>query len=449
MAAVAESITEAAVTTADNREAEKTRKYLKLMDVGVLLAALVIFLIFITILIRLAFPVGTRLGDIYNNENAALIEDGELGQIDIAGNSIKSFGTFVAQLGDVRRDVKFRAADSIAWTSASEGASVHNRDAVQTFQNSRARVDFTTDNELRIGQNSLVVFRSGAADPFLERREPAAVVMNGELSGIINSDFGAFALEFPSGIVELTADTRTGEAVDFRVGINPDQSSTISIISGQADVNIAGEHYRVSPSQGLTITKDGRTSGARALPSVPVISAPNDNAVAQYLEAPPRVNFRWRQVLDARNYRLEIALDAGFEEILVDELLNDSSFTHGNLSSGDYFWRISARDGWLQGPASRPRRLSVVRDAMPPSLDLRPIQEMATGRFAVRGKTTPGSVVYVLGQLVQTTSGGEFEYLFNPESGTQSIVVEAIDAVGNITYSSQVLHVPGNAGRSD
>ena len=64
MAAVAESITEAAVTTADNREAEKTRKYLKLMDVGVLLAALVIFLIFITILIRLAFPVGTRLGDI-------------------------------------------------------------------------------------------------------------------------------------------------------------------------------------------------------------------------------------------------------------------------------------------------------------------------------------------------------------------------------------------------
>lgn len=449
MAVVAESITEAAAMSATSRIAAKTRRRLQLMDVAVLIAALIIFLIFITILIRFTFPVGTRLGDIHSSENVELVEDGEVGRIDVAGNSIKSFGTFVAQLGDVRRDVKIRAADSVAWTSASEGASVHNRDAVQTFQNSRARVDFTTDNELRIGQNSLVVFRSGAADPFLERREPAVVVMNGELSGTVNSDFGAFALEFPAGLVELTSDQKTGDAMKFRVGVNPDQSSTISIVSGRADINVAGEHYRVSASQGLTITKDGRTSGARALPAIPVIGAPNDNAVAKYLSAPPRVNFRWRDVPDAKNYRLEIALDAGFEEILVDEFLNDSSFTHGNLSSGDYFWRLSARDGWLQGPTSNARRLSVVRDAVPPSLELRPIQEMAAGRYLMRGSVSPGSVVYVLGQLVETNQYGEFEYLFNPEPGTQSIVVEAIDAVGNITYSSQVLHVPGSAGRSD
>ena len=449
MAVVAESITEAAATPATGRKPARSKKNLQLMDVGVLIAALIIFLIFITILIRFAFPVGTRLGDVYSNADTAPIEDGEVGRIDVAGNSIKSFGTFVAQLGDVRRDVKIRAADSIAWTSASEGASVHNRDAVQTFQNSRARVDFTTDNELRIGQNSLVVFRSGAADPFLERREPAVVVMSGELSGTVNNDFGAFALEFPSGLVELTADHQTGEAVKFRVGVNPDQSSTISIVSGEADVNIAGEHYRVSARQGLTITKDGRTSGARALPPTPVINAPNNNAVAKYLEAPPRINFRWRDVTDAKNYRLEIALDADFEEILVDEFLNDPSFTHGNLSSGDYFWRLSARDGWLQGPASSARRLSVVRDAVPPSLELRPIQEMAAGRYSLRGKASRGSIVYVLGQLAEINQNGEFEYLFNPKPGTQSIVVEAIDAVGNITYSSQVLHVPGSAGRSD
>jgi len=449
MAAVAESISDAAATPATGRKPAKSGKSLPLMDVGVLIAALIIFLIFITILIRFAFPVGTRLGDIHSSDNAALVEDSEVGRIDVAGNSIKSFGAFVAQLGDVRRDVKIRPADSVAWTSASEGAAVHNRDAVQTFQNSRARVDFTTDNQLRIGQNSLVVFRSGAADPFLERREPAVVVMSGELSGTVNNDFGAFALEFPSGLVELTADQQTGEAVNFRVGVNPDQSSTISIVSGEADVNIAGEHYRVSASQGLTITEDGRTSGARALPRVPAINAPKNNAVAKYLETPPRVNFRWRDVPDARNYRLEIALDRGFEEIVVDEILNASSFTHGNLSSGDYFWRLSARDGWLQGPATSARRLSVVRDAVPPTLALRPIQEMAAGRYSVRGKASPGSVVYVLGQLTETNQSGEFEYLFNPKPGTQSIVVEAIDAVGNITYSSQVLHVPGSAGRSD
>jgi len=449
MAVVAESIAEAAALPVSGRAGEKSRNYLKIMDIAVLIAALIVFLVFTLILIRIAFPVGTRLGDMYSQDSAAMIESGELGRIDVAGNSIRNFGTFVAQLGIVRRDVKIRAADSIAWTSASEGASVRNRDAVQTFQNSRARVDFTTDNELRIGQNSLVVFRSGAADPFLERRDPAVVVMSGELSGTVNSDFGAFALQFPAGLVELTADQQSGDAVDFRVGVNPDQSSSISIVSGHADVNIAGKRYRVSANQGLTIAKDGRTSGARALPALPVIGAPNNNAIAQYLDAPPRVKFRWREVPDAKNYRFEIATDARFEEILVDEFLNDLSFTHGNLSSGDYFWRISARDGWLQGPASSPRRLSVVRDTVPPLLELQPVQDMTAGRYVLRGSTTPGSIVYVLGQSVEISPGGEFEHQFNPIPGAQTIVVESIDAVGNITYSSQVIHVPSSSGRSE
>ena len=100
-------------------------------------------------------------------------------------------------VGDVRRDVKIRSADSIAWINASEGNTVGNRDAVQTFNNSRARVDFETDNELRIGQNSLVVFRSGAADPFLERHDPAVVVMSGELSGTVNATTVRSAYAFP------------------------------------------------------------------------------------------------------------------------------------------------------------------------------------------------------------------------------------------------------------
>ena len=449
MAVVAESIAETVEVPADDRRNRKARSGFEFMDIGILIAALIIFLLFVGVLIRLAFPEGIRLGDMVTRDNSAIVGDEEVGRIDVAGSSIRSFGNFIAQLGDVRRDVKIRAADSIAWTSASEGAAVHNRDAVQTFQNSRARVDFTTDNELRIGQNSLVVFRSGAADPFLERREPAVVVMSGELSGIVNEDFGAFALQFPAGLVELTADERSGESVNFRVGVNPDQSSTISIVSGHADVNIAGDYYRVSANHGLTITKDGRTTGARKLPSMPNISAPGVDAVAKYLAAPPRVKFRWRNVPDAKNYRLEIATDERFEEILVDEFLNEVSFTHGNLSSGDYFWRVSARDGWLQGPATTPRRLSVVRDNVPPLLELRPIQEITAGRYLLRGKTTPRSVVYVLGQPVETAPNGEFEFLFDPNPGTQSIVVESIDAVGNITYNTQVLHVPGSTGRSE
>ena len=70
------------------------------------------------------------------------------------------------------------------------------------------------DNELQIGQNSLVVFRQGASDPFLDRREAAVVVLEGELTGTVNADYGAFAVELPAGLIELSADEGTDETVE-------------------------------------------------------------------------------------------------------------------------------------------------------------------------------------------------------------------------------------------
>ncbi|MCP4301474.1 MAG: hypothetical protein GY783_12875, partial [Gammaproteobacteria bacterium] len=202
MAAVAESIGEAVVIPTDARQSAKHNRYLKVFDIGVLLAALIFFLVFLVLLIRIIFPEGTRLGDLAARDDSGFFEIEELGWVDVDNGSGANLGRFIAHLGVVRREVKIRPADSIVWSNASEGVSVHNRDAVQTFSHSRARVDFTTDNELQIGQNSLVIFRSGAADPFLERRDAAVVVMDGALSGTINADYGAFALQFPAGLVE-------------------------------------------------------------------------------------------------------------------------------------------------------------------------------------------------------------------------------------------------------
>jgi hypothetical protein len=449
MVAVAKTIGPNALLAANDSELPLPRRFLKAMDIGVLFGALLIFLLFLALLIRIVFPDGTRLADISPGGNTADFGADIQGAVDIAGGNSDNFGGFIAQLGEIHRRVKIRAADSVAWTSASQGLAVHSRDAVQTFANSRARVDFTKDNELRIGQNSLVVFRSGAADPFLARREPALVVMDGDVTGKVHAEFGALGVQIPPGLVELTADGQSGEDVDFRVSVNPDGSSTIAVYSGQADVNIAGEHYQVAANHGLTIAKDGATAGIRRLPSLPLIQEPYDNLVVKYLDAPPRLKFRWGAVPGAQKYRLEIASDPGFDELLVDDYIAEPTFVHGNLSSGDYFWRVSARDGWFNGPSTLPRRVSVVRDSAPPMLELRPAEEVMAGRYALRGKTVPGARVFVLGQPVETSPDGDFEYLFNPEPGTQSIVVESIDPVGNIAYGSQVLHVPGYSGRSD
>jgi hypothetical protein len=419
------------------------------IDISVLVAALIVFLLFLFLLIRFAFPQGSRLGELASDRSSGAESIAAGGELGLLSGRTDAIGRFIARLGDVQRDVKIRPADSVVWTSAARGTSVRNRDAVQTFANSRARVDFTTDNELRIGQNSLIVFRSGTADPFLQRRDPAVVVLGGEMQGSVNSDYGTFAVQFPAGVAELTSIDSGDDEVTFRVGVNPDQSSTIVIYSGRADVNIAGQNYLVPANHGLTVSADGQSAEISVLPAIPVIRTPADSAVAKYLETPPRVNFRWGAVTNAKSYRLEIAKDREFEELLVDETRESTSFTHANLSPGEYYWRVSARAGWSLGPTSVMRRLRVVRDAEPPFLELAGIDRSADGRYVLRGRTTSDAKVYVHGTRVNKSTGGHFEYLFNPEPGTQTIVVEAIDAVGNVAYGSQVLHVPSNPGGSD
>ncbi len=447
MVELVKQLTETMGFTATEVRRERRTRYLRLLDVAVLLAAFLIFMLFMNLLVRVVFPQGSRLSDLAFVEGTASPEDSRGGSVDIDGAD--TLGAFTAYLGDVRRDVKIRSADSVAWKSASRGTEVRNRDAVQTFANARARVDFTTDNTLQIGQNSLVVFSNGAADPFLGRRESAVVVMEGEMSGEINADYGTFGVEFPAGLVELTAAGGADELVNFRIGVNPDQSSTIAIYSGRADVNIAGEHYLVAANEGLTIDKDGTTSGVTVLPSMPSVRQPAGNRVFPYLHTPPKVLFAWNGVRGARKYRLEIGRDAGFDEILVDEYLDGTSFVHGNLADGDYFWRVSAVTGWVQGPSTSTRRFRVVPDRAPPALELLPIEQLAPNEYVLRGSAGKGSTVYAIGQRVSTDSEGRFEVRFNPEPGAHPIVVEAVDAVGNVAYKSQVLHVSGGSRRSE
>jgi len=424
------------------------RRYLGLLDISVLLLSLLVFFVFLLMLNRILFPAGAQLGDLAAMSGSGQQADDQRGEKSLAGDAIDGFSAFIAELGDVNRDVKIRPADSVAWADAEIGAPVNNRDAVQTFANSRARIDFTTNNNLRMGQNSLVIFSSSVADPFLQRRDPAVVVMEGQLDGSVNSDYGTFAVALPAGLAVLSAD-ESGNAADFKLSVNPDGSSTIALYAGQAGVEIGGKHYQLGANSALTVAEDGRTTGVKRLPNRPSVRLPGRDAVARFRDMPPRVKFEWGPVVGAQKYRLELARDRNFEKILVDENLNDTSFTHGNLSAGEYFWRVSARNGWIQGPGTRPGRLRIVRDAEPPQLELEPIQQTVAGRYELRGRTSPDAKVYVRGEPVEISSGGTFSHLFSAAPGAQAIVVEAIDTVGNVMSNSQIFYARNNLSGSD
>jgi hypothetical protein len=59
------------------------------------------------------------------------------------------------------------------------------------------------------------------------------------------------------------------------------------------------------------------------------------------------------------------------------------------------------------------------------------------GRYTLRGKTDPGAKVFVGGQRVKTSKTGSFKYDLKLRPGINVIVVEAFDAVNNVTYRTQ------------
>lgn len=426
-----------------------SRRWLGWMDVGILLITLLIFVLFLVLLNRIVFPEGANFGDLAARGYDSQTGRSKRGDVGIEADGFGDFGEFIARLADVQRDVKIRRADSVAWSNAQRGGAVQNEDSLQTFANSRARVDFTTDNKLTIGQNSLVVFRSNTADPFLQKRDPAVVVLQGELGGSVNDDFGAFAVQIGSGVAILSADAETGAPADFKLSVNPDNSTTIAMYSGKAAIDVNGKRYEIGARQALTVTEDGRTAGIRDVPGAPRVRAPQGNLVAKFRDLPPRVNFEWGSVNRAQTYRLEVARDADFEQIIVDENLRDTTFTHGNLAEGNYYWRISARNGWIQGPVTRARRLVVEQDLEAPELELSPIRQAATGEYQLSGKTSPDARVYVRGEAVEVSADGTFNYAFKTAPGAQAILVEAIDSVGNIATNSQIFYGDTIVSRSN
>ena len=93
-------------------------------------------------------------------------------------------------------------------------------------------------SRITIGQNSLIVFDKRAADPFVSRQSSALVMINGELSGTLTSDDDAafaFGVKLPSSDLTLVRRVQD-ENVEFLVTVNDDQSTTVNLHGGSAEI---------------------------------------------------------------------------------------------------------------------------------------------------------------------------------------------------------------------
>ena len=410
-----------------------------LSELGLVAASALVFLLFLTALIGVYFPEGSALVGEQDDQWFADLSYDDSVELQVDAGSGEATQVFAGKLVSLRRRVQRRGGNSLAWQDARLGDKFKQNDAVQTFSRSTALLAVSDESYLTVGENSLIVFDRREADPFVHAEQSVLVMVAGELSGTISAEDDSrlqFSVNLPNSDVTLLSDVPGGE-VDFLITVNEDQSTTLNLSSGVAEVvGKDGQRRRISAQESITVDATGTQLRVSKLPPAPSAIGPRNDTVVRYRNVPEDVHFDWQPVAKADRYHIVVARDPEFSDRLVDDDVVGTSFTHGALGPGKYYWHVRSRTAWAQSSRSGAHELRVVQDLEAPLLQLdEPVGTVAAGPWRLSGRTDPDASVFIDGLQVNNRAGliGQEIVL---KHGANIITVRAVDSVGNLSYAS-------------
>jgi len=427
----------------DNRQdssKERRRKVVVWMtELGMVGGCVAVFFFFLVTLIGVYFPqgstlVGERSDELFGDLNDA---DGVDLQIDSQASGKEGFAAKIIRM---QRRVQRRGGRSLAWDDAHLGDEFLQNDAVQTFARSTALLEVGNTSYLTVHENSLIVFNTHQeADPFLGGQETVMLMIEGELSGTISGDDASglqFGVNLPNSDVTLQAQN-PGDEVDFQITINDDQSTTVNLHSGIANiVGRDGKIRTINANESVTIDPAGTTFRVSEVPPAPTGIGPADNTVVAYRNVPKKIHFNWASVELADRYHVVIAHDPEFSDRIVDDDVIGTEFTHGALGPGTYYWHVRSRVVWAQSAKSDTRQIRVLQDLEAPLLELNPPADpVLAGAWRLTGRTEPDASIFVDGIPV-AHEAGRIDQEISLQRGVNIITVKAMDSVGNLNYES-------------
>ena len=418
----------------DRRQA----RFVWLSETALVVGSVLVFFAFLTALIRVYFPQGTSL---MVDPVASVLPDVSWSddvELDISAENAAVEQLFVGKILKIQRRVQHRGANTLTWNTANIGDKVVRNDAVQTFARSTAIMEVNRNSRLTIGENSLIVFDQREYDSSLPQRNSALVMVDGELSGKL-SGTGAlpfrFSVNLPNSDVTLQPRT-AGEDVEFLITVNDDQSTTVNIHEGTAQiVGRDGTLETIGEQQYVTIDSSGSEIRVYELSRAPKTTGPASGMAVTYRNVPAQIQFTWNAVADADRYHILIARDREFSDRVVDDDVIGTAFTHGALGPGSYYWYVRSRVGWSQSDRSAVRRLYVTQDLVPPTLELDPPPDtIQAGPWRLYGRTDADANVFI-DEIPVKHQGGRIDYPLELSPGANVIIVTAVDAVGNVSYA--------------
>ena len=203
--------------------------------------------------------------------------------------------------------------------------------------------------------------------------------------------------------------------------------------------NVPDGHYylkvRAKDGKGLEGYDATHIFVLNAQPFAPNIVKPNEAETLR--DANPQLT--WTAVAQAKNYRIEIAQDAYFKNIVENREVNNTAYKiEKSLPSGHYYWRLASLNGDDQGPYGKVNRFSY--KPLPSAPDIGQLKiSVLQNRVFVTTVNPPENLRYQsilhneqnhqLNVWSGDDLGAQFDFLLK-EYGKQKLVLRHVEADG-------------------
>ena len=385
-------------------------------------------------------------GTLYNQAKFIAAQDSAVESQTISRGALSGDRENDAQFLTVEGDVRFQKGGSGDFKPAEPRTPLFNGDWVKTGERASAELIFANGSLYTIGSNALLEIYSQVA-PGSTKKTNEVKMQVGSVEVATTDDQSSVRTPGTRVVVDSESSTQ--------VGVDRNQQTAVVATKGTASVtsSAGGEAVKLNSGEKVNASAGGQVSNIKKLTLPPAILSPADNQVFQ-MTTDLRVQFAWDKEPAASAYVLQVSRSRLFSTLEINSRRQSTTANAKVTSEGAFYWRVASvgPDGDV-GPFSPFRRFRVsggnrggssasTADREPPKLQLNKPYSIGGPFFMIEGSTEPGATVFINEEEVDVESNGHFKKLVSfSKTGSNAVVVKAIDAAGNQTVKSETVFV--------
>jgi uncharacterized cupin superfamily protein len=359
------------------------------------------------------------------------------------GNPLKS----VAMRSDVAAGARFMSfegdvrvihAATREVVLASSDTQLYPGDTVQTQADGRARITMADGSTVVVRPNSTIIIRDNASAEGGKKSNVHVVVDSGQM--LVRTEEQN---EGAKNVVETPKTTnRIGGQTQASFGVTSEGTEEIRVNNGSVESSDRnGESTTVRAGEYVSVTRMGTMSKPQRLLDVPQPAQPRDlEKIVVGANGSASVSLRWQKPQSGvpSYYRVEVATSPFFVpagKVIERDQLASTQFSATDLRPGAYFWRIraTASSGQISDWSEPLKFIVATKSNGSGAVSVSRLTGTYLGGnlYIIRGSSSPGTTISVLGREALTGPDGNFQLQITPTPDMREVIILASDAQGN------------------